>query len=345
MWDVWRSAGADITFASAADGFEARLARWGRHVDIRMSRSPLGLTRPGLWRDTSDVVRRDWRFVQLQSPIASAVARTVLPRSRPFPVVYVAHGFHFHRGGQALPNLLYRSVEEALSVKVDAVMVVSREDFDAAHSGPIGKRSRVYRLPGAGVDVDRFSLAAPRRLFPPDSLVALFCGELSRAKDPMTAIRAVADARGRGRDVRLLVVGDGALRSQLERYVRHAGADTWLRHIPFSDEVPSLMKGADVLLATSLREGLPRVLVEALAAGLPIVSVSNRGSMELLDGGLGQLVARGSVRRLADALVSFRRDDFPTVGDMHRRAEQYSSARVATAYVAAVTEVLLATQF
>lgn len=340
MWDVWRSAAADLTFASAADGFEGRLARWGRHVEIHMSRSPHRAITPGVWRDARNLLRREWRFVQFQSPIAGAVARLALPRTRPYPVVYVAHGFHFHRDGRPAPNLLYRTIEETLSGRTDAVMVVSGEDFDAARAGPIGRRTRVYRLPGAGIDVSAFGSATPDRLFPLEALVVLFCGELIPRKDPMAAVEAVLGARGQGRDVRLVVAGDGPLRPELERYLARPGSVEWLRHIPFSDEIPSLMKGADVLISTSSQEGLPRVLVEALAAGIPIVSVENRGSRELLADGMGRLVPQRDGRSLRDALVSFRRSDFPSHDEMRSRADAYSSTRVAAAYVEAVTDVL-----
>lgn len=340
MWDTWRSAAADITFASAADGFEERLARWGRHVEIRISRSPWCVTRPTVWRDASRLLRREWQFVQLQSPVAGAVARLALPRTRNYPVVYVAHGFHFHRDGGLLSNLAYRTVEESLAGRADAIMVVSGEDFDVARSGPIGRRTRMYHLPGAGIDVEAFSSAAPERLFPEEALVALFCGELIPRKDPMAAVEAVLQARGVGRDVRLVVAGDGALRPELERYLGRPDSGDWLRHIPFSDGMPGLTKAADVLISTSSQEGLPRVLVEALAAGVPIISVANRGSRELLADGFGRLVAQGDVSALRDALVNFRRDDFPTIGEMRSRADAYSSQRVAAAYAAAVIDVL-----
>lgn len=340
LWDVWRSAQADITFASAADGFEDRLRHWGTHVEIRMSRSPRCAIRLRLWQEVSGLLRQEWHFVQFQSPIAGAVGRIALPRRRNYPVVYVAHGFHFHRDGKPFPNLVYRIVEEALSSRADAVMLVSGEDFDAARFGPIGRRTRLYRLPGAGIDVDAFGSAAPERLFPEECLVALLCGELAPEKNPIAAVESVLEARKRGRDVRLVVVGDGALRPDLERYLSHRDADDWLRHIPFSDRIPCLMKGADVLLSASSREGLPRVLVEAMAASLPIVSVANRGSRELLASGWGQLVDR-DVESLSQALVSFRREDFPTSAEMRRRADAYSSARVAAAYAAAVSDLLL----
>jgi glycosyltransferase involved in cell wall biosynthesis len=337
---MWRSVEADITFASAADGFERRLGRWGRHVEIGFTRSPLCTARPGLWREVRALLRRHWDFVQVQSPIAGAVARLALPRRRSYPVVYVAHGFHFHRDGRFLSNLLYRTVEGALAGRGDAVMLVSAEDFDAARTGPIGRRARVYRLPGAGIDVEAFSSAAPERLFPEESLVALVCGELAPAKNPMAAVDAVHEARKRGRDVCLVVAGDGPLRPELEQYLARPDADDWLRHIPFSDQMPALMRGADVLLSTSSREGLPRVLVEALAAGLPIVSVTNRGSRELLAGGLGQVIPQQDKGSLVNALVSFRRGEFPTSEEMGRRADAFSSTRVAAAYSAAVAEVL-----
>lgn len=343
MWDVWRASGADLTFASAADGFERRLSPWGRHLEIAMSRSLPGLRRPTVWRDARNLLGRSWSFVQLQSPVAGAVGRIVAPRRRSYPLVYVAHGFHFHRDGEFVPNLVYRVVEETLAARADAIFVVAGEDFDAALAGPIGRRTRVYRLPGAGIDVDRFGSATPRRVFDDHAdgaVVALFCGELIPRKDPMAAVAAVLRARERGRDVRLVIAGDGPLRGEVERVAARSDGATWLRHLPFSDEMPALMKGADVLISTSSQEGLPRVIVEAMAAGLPTISVTNRGSRELLADGTGRLVPQRDPHALGDALTSFDRSAFPSVSEMRGAAEAYSHTRVAEAYVNALGEVL-----
>ena len=340
MWDVWKAAQAVLTFASAADGFEEHLGRWGTHVAIRMGRSPSVVFRPELWRDVRELLRRPWHFVQLQSPISSAVGRLALPRKRPYPVVYVVHGFAFHADGGRLSNAMYRTVEQALAGRCDAMMLVSGEDFDEARAGPVGRRTRIYRLPGAGIDVEAFSSAPPERLFPREALSVLLCAELAPHKNPIAAVEAVLEARDRGRDVRLVVAGDGVLRPQLERYLAYPDAGDWLRHIPFSDRMPALMRGADVLLSTSSREGLPRVIVEALSAGLPIVAVANRGSRELLAGGIGRLVPQMDIGSISEALVTFRREDYPSPAEMRRVANGYSSKRVAAAYAEAVSEVL-----
>jgi glycosyltransferase involved in cell wall biosynthesis len=116
---------------------------------------------------------------------------------------------------------------------------------------------------------------------------------------------------------------------------------SWLKYIPQSDNLPALMRGADVIVSTSYREGLPRVLVEGLAAGVPIVSVANRGSRELLENDMGVLVPQGDLKGLADALVGFRGDQFPTREEMRQRADLYSSSRVAAAYTTVLQEIML----
>jgi glycosyltransferase involved in cell wall biosynthesis len=341
MWDVWKSFDADVTFASGIDGLKGRLSKWGTHLEIPYSRSPYRALRPRSWRDTRSLLKMKWDYVQFQSPIAGAIGRINLPRRREFPAVYVAHGFHFHRDGAVLPNFLYRTVEEILSGRVDAVVVVSAEDFDVAKRGPIGRRTRVFRLPGGGVHVDDFYESEPERLFPDECLVVLFCGELSTTKNPLMAIEAVLQARRRAKDVRVVLVGTGALRSQLDRYLGRDDAAEWIKYIPSSDNIPALMRGADVILSTSSREGLPRVLVEGLAAGVPIVSVANRGSRELLANEMGRLVPQEDLMGLVNALVSFKRDQFPSREEMRQRAELYSSTRVAAAYTAVLHEVML----
>ena len=130
--------------------------------------------------------------------------------------------------------------------------------------------------------------------------VVVWCGRLTAEKDPLAALHAVAAVRSR-RPVRLMFVGDGPLRGQLEQRTRALGIDCDVAFTGFVDDPETYLAHSDVCLLTSRREGLPTVLIEALALGTPVVATDcPSGPSEILaHGALGQLVPLDD----ADALV------------------------------------------
>ena len=138
---------------------------------------------------------------------------------------------------------------------------------------------------------------------PGEPPVLLGVGRLTRQKDFPTLIRAFADVRRR-RPARLLILGEGEERPRLEALIGELGiaADTSLPG--FRDDAVACMARAAVFVLSSAWEGLPTVLIEALAAGTRVVSTDcPSGPREILQGGrLGALVPVGDVPALAAAV-------------------------------------------
>jgi len=144
----------------------------------------------------------------------------------------------------------------------------------------------------------------------------------------------------RHRDVALLILGDGPERAALEALVQKLGlgADVWLAG--FQANPYRFFSRAAVFVLPSRREGLPTVLIEAMACGCPIVSTdSPHGPREILaDGRFGHLVPMGEPRALADAIA--RMLDHPTSPDL---LEERLAAFATDAIIEAHLETLLGT--
>ena len=147
---------------------------------------------------------------------------------------------------------------------------------------------RTVVIPNA-VDVDAVAAGRARRRSPP--IVAV--GRLAEPKDALTLVRALAAAPGR--PFTALLVGDGPDRASVEAEVRRARARrTRSRSSATRDDVPELLARADVFVLSSRSEGVPISILEAMAAGLPVVAVRVGGVPELVvDGETGLLVAAG----------------------------------------------------
>jgi glycosyltransferase involved in cell wall biosynthesis len=138
----------------------------------------------------------------------------------------------------------------------------------------------------------------------------LWPGRLVEQKDPMLTLDVIARARGRGAEFVLDVVGDGHLEDAVRAHAERLGVAEMIAWHPPSQEMARWYRSADLVLMTSAYEGVPYVIYESLAMGVPIVGPALPGNLEFMDADSGILVEpRDDVDRYADAIVSLLGDD------------------------------------
>ena len=131
----------------------------------------------------------------------------------------------------------------------------------------------------------------------------LGAGRLTEQKNFAALVEAAAVLRERQRDFRILVAGEGELRSSLQARIADLGLSERMRLLGNVTDLGDLMQAADLFVLPSLWEGLPLVLLEALAAGLPVVATRIRGVAEVIqDGVQGRLVPTRDAAALAAVL-------------------------------------------
>jgi glycosyltransferase involved in cell wall biosynthesis len=134
-------------------------------------------------------------------------------------------------------------------------------------------------------------------------------GRLSPEKGFDVLIRALAALRSRGLDVAVLLVGEGEQRQLLEALAESLGCRSHLHLAGFHADIRPYYQAMDLFALSSLREGLPNVVLEAMALEVPVVATRIAGVPRVIDEGRnGLLVAPGSVEELADALVRLIQD-------------------------------------
>jgi len=132
-----------------------------------------------------------------------------------------------------------------------------------------------------GVDIDRFSKAEPytnaELAAPPDTRWMIAVGRLHAQKGHRLLIEAVAPLLQKHPDWRLMIVGDGPLRGELEQQIDQSACADRIVLLGFRADVPRLLKTASLFVLPSLWEGQPNVIAEAMAAGLPVVACDVEG--------------------------------------------------------------------
>jgi glycosyltransferase involved in cell wall biosynthesis len=216
------------------------------------------------------------RVFQVTGAVPALVAR------RCFGVPFVTtYGFWYSRLARSrLTRVLRRTVEVAALAAADAVIVTT--PALEAYVRRQRPRARVHLLPN-GVDTTQFHpVVRPARA----TREVLYVGRLSNEKNLGTVVEAAARVRG----VCVTFLGEGPARAALEARARALGVALRVRPFVSHGEVAPIMAAADAFVLASFTEGHPKVLLEAMAAGVPCVASDCEGNRSLVtDGRTGLL--------------------------------------------------------
>ncbi|NLW50102.1 MAG: glycosyltransferase family 4 protein [Candidatus Brocadiaceae bacterium] len=251
-------------------------------------------------------------IVQTHSSKAGILGRFAARAANVPVIVHTIEGLPFHRYAPRALNAAYIRAERQAARVTDHIVCVARAMQDQAVRAGIRPRGG-YSLIYSGLDVASHLRAAPlraaarRRLgIAPADVVIGKVARLFDLKGHEFVIRALPAVLARCPQARCLFVGDGPLRIELARLAGQLGV---AHRVSFAglvspEEVPATISAMDVLVHASLREGLPRVLVQGLLCEKPVVAFALDGAPEvILDGITGRLVEPESVQGLADALL------------------------------------------
>lgn len=166
--------------------------------------------------------------------------------------------------------------------------------------------------------------------------IILGVGRLVPAKDFPTLLKAFAHIRAK-RPARLVILGEGRERPTLENLATQLGIASDLSLPGFADNPYAFMSRATVFVLSSLLEGLPNALIEALACGCPVVSTNCRsGPQEILDdGAFGSLVPVGDDKALAEAIIQTLEHP-PNADRLRARAAEFDIHTIAERYLQAL---------
>ena len=222
------------------------------------------------------------------------------------------------------------AVSKGVAESVRRSLAVDAERVRTIHVGV--SAGRIRRLAEAEVAHPWFAADEPP--------VVLSVGREAPQKDYPTLVEAFGLAR-REVDSRLVILGklSASYRTRLKSLARNHGVEGDLGFVDFDENPYRYMRRAGLLALSSRWEGLPAVILEALACATPVVSTdASYGPREIL-GGWGDLPPVGDAPALARALVATLRGERPTAPALQARAADFSSEKAADAYVALFEEL------
>lgn len=313
-----RMARYDVTLATGLDGGpEGDLLTRARQTTRLVVIPELGRSvRPTndlvtLWK-LYRLIRRDrYHVVHTHSSKAGVLGRLAAAAAGTPIVIHTLHSLVFHDYQPWLVNRMWRLVKKVCAPLTTHFLSVSSIISDKAVAAGIASPDR-FTTVYSGMELDWFLNASPDRAavraelgIPADALVVGKIARLFALKGHDELLDAAPQVVARHPDVRFLLVGDGVLQEHLRARCAELGIEEnfVFAGLVARERIPEMLSAMDVLAHTSLREGLARVLPQALAMGKPCVSFDIDGAPEVVvPGETGFLVRPGDADGLARAL-------------------------------------------
>lgn len=274
------------------------------------------------------LVARDSRAIDL-----ALAARRLSPV--PFALVCALHSFANIRPANSASAAARREKRfERIARLADCLLTVSPGMLEAAKARFDTPCRRYAMIPNPAFEPERIARARQRTVpRPGPGSHVVFVGRLARQKDLPTLLQAFALVARSRRDAWLTILGDGPERSALEALARQLGVAGQTRFLGFVKEPLTYLMDADVFALASDHEAFGYVLVEALSAGVPVVSTDcPHGPAFILGGGnYGRLVPIGDAQAMAGAILETLEAP-PDPGKLRERAHAFDADSVATQY-------------
>lgn len=276
--------------------------------NIAFARSPFSPANVQAYKELKRIIAAHrFDLIHCHTPTASMMTRLAARKARKqgSTVMYTCHGFHFHNAAPKKNWLMYYPVERFLSRYCDYIVTINKEDFRRA--GTFHCKNVRY-IPSVGVDIHRiFDLQVDKAAkkesigVPSDGILLLSVGEMIERKNHEVIIRALAQVDNP--NLYYAIAGKGPLKEYLANLAQELGVGERVLFLGFRTDVFELYHAADISAFPSKIEGLGLAGVEAMAAGVPLVSSNVHGILDyVIDGETGYAIPPTDVAGYADAI-------------------------------------------
>lgn len=257
--------------------------------------------------------QRRFDVVHTHNPKGGVVGRIAAGLAGTPLVIHTIHGLTFNDFMPPWRVWLYRTLERVAARFCDVLISVNEEDRQRAIEAGIAEPDHIATVLN-GIDVDQFINATPAPLrtelsLPDETILIGATGRLAVQKGYEYLIRAIPLLVAAEPRAHVLLAGTGELDDDLRALVSELGVEEFCHFLGFREDIPALLASFDFYAQPSLWEGLSISLLEAMAAGKPIVTTDIIGNREVVeDGVLALLVPPADVEALATAILELTRD-------------------------------------
>jgi glycosyltransferase involved in cell wall biosynthesis len=225
-------------------------------------------------------------------------------------IIYGLHGVTFNDPMSSIKRRFYVLLEKLTIRCADIIVAVGYETIEAYHKENIGKKIP-FEVVRSGIDIDTYlqqsiqsedaklSFRAAVNIGPED-IVMINVGRFSYSKAQRYSIQAFAALQKKYHNLKLLLIGEGELLGECKKLAGKLNIPAEsIYFLGYQEHIPKYLSVSDIFIFTSLREGLPRVIVEASLLKIPVVTFKVEGAAEVLENEkTGFIVAQGCLDEL-----------------------------------------------
>ncbi len=239
-----------------------------------------------------DIIHTHSSVIGLTGRLAAFMARVPI-------VIHQVHGFYHDELTSKFKRWIFTKAEQILSIFADKILFQNPADVEECIRQRIAPERKLV-LVGNGIQIDNFKTEEEPENDPP---IILYTTRMEAVKNHHMLFKAAKTLKERKVAFNIQLAGDGELMEEYEKWVRENGLDEHISFLGYREDIPALIANATVCVLLSLKEGLPRGIIEAAVSGRVMVAtdvVGNRDTM--IDGETGFLVPLNDAEALADKI-------------------------------------------
>ena len=288
---MFKEQGYEVHVASNGD---EEIKYCDKHFNIQFARFPIKPGNLKAYKELKKLINEnDYEIIHCHTPVAGVLTRLAARKARKkeSKVFYTAHGFHFYKGAPILNWIIYYPIEKICARWTDCLITINTEDYERAKR-KFKRCKRIEFVHGVGMDTSRFEkeLTNEEKLkfrkslgIKEDDIVFSYVAELNKNKNQILLINTIKELKKEKDNVKLLLVGEGPLKGYYEEVIQKDNLQNNVKLLGKRKDINEILSITDIYLASSLREGLPVNIMEAMYKGLPIIATDNRGHREMLN--------------------------------------------------------------
>ena len=285
---------------------------------VDFERSPFNKKNLQAYKQLVKIIKdENINLVHCHTPMGAVLARLAAKKCGIKDVLYTAHGFHFFKGAPIKNWLIYYPVERFLSRYTGTQICINMEDFNNAKKF---KAANVEYIAGVGIDTkdikeksdiedkEKDELKKELNLKDTDRIL-ITAGEMIERKNQKFLLEVVKKIKEKENSIKLIVCGHGRLEHFLKAKAKELGIENNVIFTGYRTDIYKILGLAEIFLFSSLQEGLPVAVMEAMAVGLPVVCSNVRGNADLIDNEKGGYVLdKFDSDRWSDSIYSLLMD-------------------------------------
>lgn len=272
-------------------GTDDNLENIDNHYKISLYRSPYTPKNiKGIKELRTILKENNYDLVICNTPMGSVATRLAKTKKMNTKIIYLCHGFHFYKGSSIKSKLVFYPIEKILSKKTNKIITINNEDYIQAQK--FQKNS--YYMHGIGLkenkekeqkNIEKDNKVLKKILdLKQNDIVLTFVGELNNNKNQIMLLETMKELQQEKKynNIHLLLVGEDKLKGKLQRYTKKNNIKN-IHFLGYRKDVNNILNITNIVVSSSIREGLPINILEALNKNIPVIAKKNRGTIDLIE--------------------------------------------------------------